>query len=288
MTLIHYFMLTLGFSLLITPSMGEQKGEPQQMKFDPTLPKPDPKIFTSKKTRKSPQVTANSVPVDWHQFYLSFKPFTRHLNATFLKGVDRQPTSIEDLNDRIWHSYFIAGAPLYKTDLNSSEPWLYDDDDILSKVNAAVFIMSLKPETASNTFDIPQEQIKQLNCIYFAAMMKTLRTAYFPDMEQKALKITENIFKEYQSDTAALNNKMNILNCMQRRSNAIKFYLDTSLEGGFLRMLVRYFPRKKGEVIKYLKMAGYEDHEMNNLIDRTVGRNPKTEFLYKGRPKNKK
>lgn len=35
-------------------------------------------------------------------------------------------------------------------------------------------------------------------------------------------------------------------------------------------------------MVKYLKKAGYADQEIGDLIDRTVGRDGKTEFLYKG------
>lgn len=37
--------------------------------------------------------------------------------------------------------------------------------------------------------------------------------------------------------------------------------------------------------MKYIKLAGYENADAYSLIDRTVGRDAKTEFLYKGRPR---
>ena len=49
-----------------------------------------------------------------------------------------------------------------------------------------------------------------------------------------------------------------------------------------MEMLVRFYPGQAGEVVKYLKKAGYADQEIGDLIDRTVGRDGKTEFLYKG------
>lgn len=52
------------------------------------------------------------------------------------------------------------------------------------------------------------------------------------------------------------------------------------LESKFLQMLVTYYPGKAAEVKKYLKLAGYTDEEIPGLIDRTVGRDAKTEFLY--------
>lgn len=43
-----------------------------------------------------------------------------------------------------------------------------------------------------------------------------------------------------------------------------------------------FYPGQAGEVVKYLKKAGYADQEIGDLIDRTVGRDGRTEFLYKG------
>ena len=55
------------------------------------------------------------------------------------------------------------------------------------------------------------------------------------------------------------------------------------MERYFVPTLVRLFPGKKGEVIKYIRLAGYQGGEINDLVDRTVGRGSTTEFLYKGR-----
>lgn len=65
------------------------------------------------------------------------------------------------------------------------------------------------------------------------------------------------------------------------RNNAAKMRTD-SLEKTFLNLLVEYFPGNAALVRKYIKLAGYSDKEIPDLIDRTVGREPKTKFLYKG------
>lgn len=54
----------------------------------------------------------------------------------------------------------------------------------------------------------------------------------------------------------------------------------------FVEMLVNLFPGQSGAVKNYLRMAGYADKEIPDLINRTVGRTPATEFLYKGMPKD--
>jgi len=47
-----------------------------------------------------------------------------------------------------------------------------------------------------------------------------------------------------------------------------------------LRILLDNYPGKASEVFKYLKLAGYEEGEMMELIDRKEGKNKDTEFLY--------
>ena len=71
------------------------------------------------------------------------------------------------------------------------------------------------------------------------------------------------------------------------RNNAAKMRTD-SLEKTFLNLLVEYFPGNAALVRKYIKLAGYSDKEIPNLIDRTVGRESKTEFLYKGAGRKKR
>ena len=50
--------------------------------------------------------------------------------------------------------------------------------------------------------------------------------------------------------------------------------------GGLLRILLDNYPGKATEVFKYLKLAGYEEGEMMELVDREEGKTEETEFLY--------
>ena len=50
--------------------------------------------------------------------------------------------------------------------------------------------------------------------------------------------------------------------------------------GSLLRILLDNYPGKASEVFKYLKLAGYEEGEMMEFIDREMGKNKDTEFLY--------
>ena len=74
-------------------------------------------------------------------------------------------------------------------------------------------------------------------------------------------------------------NLANILSIMEDRNSKIKSFLKDG-GGGLLRILLDNYPGKATEVFKYLKLAGYEEEEMMELVDREEGKTDETEFLY--------
>ena len=74
-------------------------------------------------------------------------------------------------------------------------------------------------------------------------------------------------------------NLSNILSIMEERNSKIKSFLKDG-GGGLLRILLDNYPGKATEVFKYLKLAGYEEGEMMELVDREEGKTEETEFLY--------
>ena len=78
------------------------------------------------------------------------------------------------------------------------------------------------------------------------------------------------------------NKRMNLdvsLSMMDGRNSKIKSFLKDK-GGSLLRILLDNYPGKATEVFKYLKLAGYEEGEMMEFIDREMGKNKDTEFLY--------
>ena len=69
------------------------------------------------------------------------------------------------------------------------------------------------------------------------------------------------------------------LSMMDGRNSKIKSFLKDK-GGSLLRILLDNYPGKAIEVFKYLKLAGYEEGEMMEFIDREMGKNKDTEFLY--------
>ena len=78
------------------------------------------------------------------------------------------------------------------------------------------------------------------------------------------------------------NKRMNLdvsLSMMDGRNSKIKSFLKDK-GGSLLRILLDNYPGKTTEVFKYLKLAGYEEGEMMELVDREEGKTEETEFLY--------
>lgn len=195
------------------------------------------------------------------------------------------------LAKRLWILYYVSLAPMYPLSLDSGGGRYNNDDDISVKYSACSFLDSIFIGKIADDLDIQADQMALLYAEYYSRILKTLRESYDPLLEQKEKNRWDllnkgqlNIkFKNWENGVDYLNH----LGRIRTRNEIIKFKID-SLEEDFVPMLVRYFPNKAKDIRKYLKMAGYENREANTLIDRSIGRNSKTEFLYQGRPRKKK
>lgn len=59
------------------------------------------------------------------------------------------------------------------------------------------------------------------------------------------------------------------------------------LEKSFMELFVSVFPGDYASIQEVILDAGYSKEDIPNLIDRTVGRDSKTDFLYKGKHRQK-
>ena len=196
----------------------------------------------------------------------------------------------KQLTKELWVLYYIALAPMYPLNIDSGGG-MYNDNDIVVKYSACSFLDSFSLEKKGEILGVQHDQLAHLYAEYYSIIMNRLRRSYDPLFKQKknnnlnlAGKGKLNLKLENWRDGV---NFFNHLGRLETRNNIIKFNID-SLEENFVSMLVRYFPNRAKEVRKYLKIAGYENRDANDLIDRSMGRNSTTEFLYKGRPKKRK
>lgn len=186
----------------------------------------------------------------------------------------------EEYADRMWVIYYIANAPLFKTDFDPT--WWYsfrDDDDISAKASLFNCIQSYVRVGELDRLALDNKIIRSQMMTYYAQVFKDFRGMYDPNIREKIEAAKEAEVNCTIEQLQILHNKCSI---GSRRNEKIKSNLEAR-EEFFVETLVRLYPGKEMDVRKYIRMAGYTDDEMCDLIDRTVGRTGSTGFLYKGR-----
>ena len=201
----------------------------------------------------------------------------------------------EQLQNELWILRDVAAAPLF---------WIDEDPDTFIswkcgktmdyrvKTTVVRYIATLDMEELSSDLSIPREKLCTLFAGYAANILKTVRNSYDPelDIKQKRWEIEESdkirkLFHEGKIDRDRGNLRFRFLdqkiNTRGMRNTSAKANME-SQEETFLKLMVKFFPGNTAKVKKYIKLAGYQDRDIPALIDRTVGRTPRTEFLYKG------
>lgn len=87
---------------------------------------------------------------------------------------------------------------------------------------------------------------------------------------------------DFRKDRIKLAKRMNCINIRggrQRSRNAIVHNMEEDL----VDLLIQFYPANAIQVKKYLRLAGYSDKELPDLLNRTVGQ----VYLYNGLPKRR-
>lgn len=208
----------------------------------------------------------------------------------------------EDAKQLSWIFYAVASMGVFPLnyDENTPKDGLYDNMDYALKVRIVerMSVLSLDVSGIASRCGVKRKDLGRIWSEYGAAVLKTFRDQYDPELNRKQAKMKEeynkmnaerswrlvqerklSLFGGADPRSIYYNNK---LLSNKDRNSSCKYDLEKRLEPAFVKMLVRFYPGQAGEVIKYLKKAGYADGEIGDLIDRTVGRDGRTEFLYKG------
>ena len=211
-----------------------------------------------------------------------------------------------------------SAAPLFGENENTPFEQMTPDFDLKNdislkgKVMVDLVIIS-KINLKQKCSAVRKKEVGQLCSIYAVTMLKMMKEAYIPDFEGWKKEVMERKKKELsipfeqrmrrqkteeerirdrefgEKDAAFMQearekwdkcrNLANILSIMEDRNSKIKSFLKDG-GGGLLRILLDNYPGKATEVFKYLKLAGYEEEEMMELVDREEGKTEETEFLY--------
>ena len=204
----------------------------------------------------------------------------------------------EEACDMLWSLYPIGGAPMYEApDYDSVQPWPYKDErnnDIAAKSRVISALSIMDTKQMSRNLGIHEQRLKHLHAAYAAAIIKRLKSLHLPDFGKKETALKDEIIRSHPANPdgnvvgthpSDYSNLLRIgnLNYFSMRNSLYHSYVSGFMEKIFVPMLVKYFPDQAGEVVKYIRKAGYGDGEVLDLIDRTAGYNSNTAYLYQGK-----
>lgn len=246
--------------------------------------------------------------IETHQKLASFYEKSLHFLNDLSFGQPLGDTE-EDQIANMWEFYYMAAAPIYKTEFFYEKKKLTapgNDEDLEVKECAIRSLARLNTTKILPSFKIEESKFNTLVATYYSKFMRDLKKGYDPELEEKISKLEkspappqEKKEKKYRKvnlrgyeveieieDHSDFYNWHNNLTRARNRNSTVSNLIKLA-EDDFMKKLVDLFPEKAGEVKKYVRLAGYADSEIPDLIDRTVGRDSKTEFLYKGRKEEK-
>ena len=231
---------------------------------------------------------------DLKAFYQHAKTVLSELNAMRRHGTMTR----EEACDMIWSLYLISGAPMYEApDYDSVQPWPYKDErdnDIAAKSRVISALSIMDTKQMSRNLGIHEQRLKHLHAAYAAAIIKRLKSLHLPDFGKKETALKDEIIRSHPAnpDGNVIGSDIKDYEWTHRWNNLVTFssrnsmyhsYVSGFMEKIFVPMLVKYFPDQAGEVVKYIRKAGYGDGEVLDLIDRTAGYNSNTAYLYQGK-----
>lgn len=213
--------------------------------------------------------------------------------------------SKEEVNELLWIFYYVAKAPVFPPiGYKETERPVENKNIDFSRKEDMVSCITRQCRELSATAagcGVNKKQLAELMALYSAAINRAIYDVYDPDMRKKQEKLAleyDKIYVERQKrwfkdhandpwsgmmeiDGPAENLRSHFLANSSRNSSA-RSSLNDFLAKELMNTLLLCFPGDKASVEKYLNLAGYRGEEMDEFIDRTVGRDVHTEFLYKG------
>ena len=204
-----------------------------------------------------------------------------------------------ELKNKIWHCYLVATAPVFtfKT-YQETEPDIDIDDtaDLSRKSMVCGFLekyIGLIRDSGEIKEPLKKTIIRRLLLPYYAHILKQFKNAHEHNpysitetKEQGEHKQEKTIYVTSRKQLEEIFTRMNEIADGKSFINARNIIVKDEvnyLEKVFMELLVAEFPGTYAKVEDFLLKAGYSREDIPGLIDRTVGRDAKTDFLYQGR-----
>lgn len=238
-------------------------------------------------------------------FYNGARKHTLTFSLTTRDNIDTE------LKEKIWNYYLVASAPLftYKT-YREIEPDVYMDDeraDIHRKSEACLLMekyIGMVRDTPKIKEPVKKQIIQRLFLPYYARILKQYKNAqehnpYQRDTQGNPVPPLSDKEKEFRKREIERIRRLPVQEILKmvREGSRHRSFIETrnevfkdevkDLEKSFMELLASEFPGQYGKVGEFILEAGYSKEDIPSLIDRTVGRSSKTDFLYKGKHRAK-
>lgn len=243
----------------------------------------------------------------------SIREFSSLLEAgkfkSLYKGLQKYALTFKDttldnvhaeLTDKIWRCYLMASLPVFswKT-YQSTEPEVYiDETDDLSQKFEICLLIGKYIRLVSGSVYLKEAEKKQiitrLLLPYDVHMLKQLKNAHEHN-PFRVIEHTEMNEEARQKDIVPITSNEQVEDLMKRINEIAdgESFINTRnhvaadkvklLEEELMDVLVSVFPGNYSKIVAFILEAGYAKDDIPGLIDRTVGRSKKTDFLYKGK-----
>lgn len=200
------------------------------------------------------------------------------------------PTSedIVSMQNLFWFCYYVSLAPLLPFEDYDSKTQACFNDNIDLRLLKNVFDLSLN--IARNDLDqfsrinsLERKELVQILSVYSARMLHHVRKAYVVNLSKLEQTARENYQKEilertrrtssdakldsFGGEFSRLSRNLENKIALNKSRNIQIESMIKGMERDFIPTLVQLFPGRTGEVIKYIRMAGYQDDEINDLMD---------------------
>lgn len=223
---------------------------------------------------------------DMKSFYNTAEKLYRKIGC-----INETSVSKEMISYQLWLFYYLGAAPIGYQDLShpskeNISPFIGSKNDILLKHWVFDSMLFLDHSKIASKLDIREREINLLTASYASAYIKQFRSVANNGFSDTFPTEDEIFGKEYiRGQFEARRRYSDMYVTAQNRQLSAKSNLER-MEKLWMTILIKHFSNSKADILKFIRMAGYRDGEMVDLFDRTVGRGPKTDFIYKGFRKN--
>ena len=226
--------------------------------------------------------------------YKSYYKELREFGAKNPRDITSDKDIDEEFRNFVWYCYFLASLPVFDSKLymeTESEIYHYHEFneifDLWLKLQStpSLAIANMNLHDSNKIKESLKKQILTRTILsYYACILNQFKNAHEtnpwgrPRKDRLRLGI-EVVFRQMPEEMQ----KTGFTNSFINKRNSFVETVTPWMEPQFMRTLVHVFPGRYNDVKEYLLKAGYTEDEIPGLIDRTVGRDASTDFLYRGK-----